>query len=605
MCGINGIFGLENLSDPTAVIQKMNNALQHRGPDAEGVFMDDRVVLGHRRLSIIDLSSDGNQPFYSPEKDVVLIINGEIYNYLELKAELQDYPFRTHSDTEVVMAAYLKWGISFLHKVNGMFALAIWDTRSGELLIARDRIGIKPLYIARQGQQVLFSSEVRALLNSGLIDKKLDHDGLIDYLRYGTVHAPRTMVKDVEMVLPGHYLTITDNEIKSVNYWSLGTHVNGAASYADKNQAQKQIRELLTRSVELRMRADVSFGAFLSGGIDSSAVVALMSEVSDRPVSTFSVTFDEQEFNEGPFAERVARKFNTQHTEIRLKLDDFLQQVPLALDAMDHPSADGPNTYVVSGVTKNSGITMALSGLGGDELFAGYDIFKRMYSLRDKKWLASFPPVIRKMLGSGLTLLKPDMGSRKVAEVLRQDYLDFEYVYPINRLLLLDNDIIKLVQRKGLPENSVHQLLKNGIAHGNPGFDLPLLSKVSYAEMHSYMQNTLLRDTDQMSMAHALEVRVPFLDHKLVEYVAGLGDSLKYPHTPKQLLTESLGDLIDPEIIHRPKMGFTLPWAVWMKSDLKSLCEHHLNQLSARPYFKSQAILDLWTAFQQDKISWS
>jgi asparagine synthase (glutamine-hydrolysing) len=605
MCGISGIFGLESLTEVSSIIEKMNDAMAHRGPDAHGVFTDEHVALGHRRLSIIDLTNAGNQPFHSASEEAVLVLNGEIYNYIELKKELTDYPFKTESDTEVLIAAYLKWGISMLQKLNGMFALAIWDRRSNELFLARDRMGIKPLYISRQNQQILFSSEIRSLLASNLVPRKLDDKGLIDYLRYGTVHAPRTLVADVEMVLPGYYLHIADSQVDVHNYWSIPTHLDSSAQYADREMAKTRIKELLKDSISLRMRADVPFGAFLSGGIDSSAIVGLMSEVSPHQVKTFSVTFDEEEYNEGPWAQMIADKFKTDHTDIRLKIEDFLEQVPAALNAMDHPSADGPNTYVVSKVTKAAGVTMALSGLGGDELFAGYDIFKRMHKLQSKKWLTSFPKGLRVLAGKMVKAIRPGVPSEKLVEVLGLDYLDFEYVYPLNRQILLDKQVAKLVASKKLPENSVFRLLSDSIAHGNLGFNLPLLSKVSQAEISTYMQNVLLRDSDQMSMAHALEVRVPFLDHKLVEYVTGIGDKIKYPHSQKQLLVESLGDLLPHEVVNRPKMGFTFPWEDWMKNELRDLCEIQITQLASREQFNKSEIMALWNQFLKSKVSWS
>jgi asparagine synthase (glutamine-hydrolysing) len=602
MCGINGIFGLENLEDPNSTIQAMNDCLAHRGPDAEGIYTDDWVALGHRRLSIIDTSAAGNQPFYSEDRNLVLVFNGEIYNYIELKAELNDVKFQTGSDTEVLLAAYQKWGIECLQKLNGMFAFALWDKVAHQLFVVRDRMGIKPLYIASRGKRLIFSSEIRALLKSGLVERKLDEDGLIDYLRYQTVHAPKTLISGVEMVLPGHYLRISDNEIEAVRYYDLS-----AAQPVEENlkSIQKEVFNRLQKSVEIRMRADVPFGAFLSGGIDSSAIVGLMASVSDHPIRTFSVVFEEDEWSEAPYSQMIAKKFNTQHTEIPLSVEDFKSYLPEALAAMDHPSGDGPNTFVVSKVTKEAGITMALSGLGGDELFAGYDVFKRMLSLQSKRWVMSFPRGVR-TAGTGLLkLIKPGVSSDKIAEILRKDYLDFEYVYPVNRQVLLDAQVVKLTSRKTLPKNSVQVLVGDLLQHGKPGFDLPWLSKVSVAEINSYMQNVLLRDSDQMSMAHALEVRVPFLDHNLAEYVLGVNDNMKYPHSPKRLLVESMGNLLPEEIVNRPKMGFTLPWELWMKGDLKSFCEEHLERLAERRYFDKRELLGLWQKFLRGKVSWS
>lgn len=607
MCGISGVFGAEGSINLREVVMRMNQAQQHRGPDAEGVFEGEGVALGHRRLSIIDLSDGANQPLHSADGRHTLVFNGELYNYRELRELLTDYPFRTQSDTEVVLAAWQRWGANCLMRFNGMFAFAVWDAREQELFLVRDRMGIKPLYITRQGQQWLFASEIRALLASGRVPAKLDSAGLIDYLRYQTVHAPKTILEGVEMVPAGTVVRLQDNEATFTPFWSPETHWSREAQAADPATIHTRIREKLASAVEFRMRADVPFGAFLSGGIDSSAIVGLMAEVSDHPVQTFSVTFDEEAFNEGKYSELVAKRFNTQHTEIRLRPDDFLQAIPDALAAMDHPSGDGPNTYTVSKVTKDAGVTMALSGLGGDELFAGYPVFKRMVQIRSRKWLTSFPKGLRGLAGSGLRMLKPGVASDKIHQVLVGDYLDFEYVYPIERQVLLDPAIGSLVGASKLPVSAIRRLLEQRITHATPGFDLPILSKVSVAEMATYMQHVLLRDSDQMSMAHALEVRVPFLDHRLVEYVLGIPDLTKFPQSPKQLLIDSLDGLLPEEVYNRPKMGFTFPWEVWMKDSLRSLCTGHLQRLGQREPFDSGQLNRLWERFEKGdaRVKWS
>ncbi|MFT4778443.1 MAG: asparagine synthase (glutamine-hydrolyzing) [Flavobacteriales bacterium] len=604
MCGINGILGLEGINNPSITIEKMNTRLAHRGPDSEGVFVNDAVALGHRRLSIIDVSDAGNQPFHSADGKLTMVFNGEVYNYLELKAELDTSSFKTKTDTEVVLAAYAKWGIDFLSKLNGMFALAIWDEENRQLILARDRIGIKPLYYHIREDGVVFSSEIRSLIASELVPKNLDSNSVIDYLRYQTVHAPNTILEGVYMLEAGHFMAFTESEQIHQQYWDPSSI---ELIDAPRPELLSNIKEKLQRSVELRMRADVPFGAFLSGGIDSSAIVGLMSSVTEHPVSTFSVTFDESAFSEARYAQLIAKKFNTKHTEIKLSPNDFLELVPSALAAMDHPSGDGPNTYIVSKVTKESGITMALSGLGGDELFAGYSIFKQAVDLLDKRWLQSFPKTFRRAAGSAINLIKPGIASRKKAAILIQDYFDLEYIYPFSRLVLEDEQIKGLLNEPVKTPNFAHGYLKEILAPTMPGFKLPYLSKISLAEMGTYMQNVLLRDSDQMSMAHSLEVRVPFLDHNLVEYVLGINDQQKYPRTPKELMTEALGDLLPREIIDRPKMGFTLPWEHWMKNELKDFCSDRLAKLGKRPLFNEKGIEKLWMRFLKgDKhVTWS
>lgn len=606
MCGINGIIGTETLQNSASIVAKMNAALAHRGPDAEGVFTDHGIALGHRRLSIIDLSDDGNQPFYSCDGKEVLVFNGEIYNYPELREEIGDYPWKSGGDTEVIVAAYRKWGIEFTQRLNGMFAFALWDATARTLLIARDRLGIKPLYYTRAGNGgIAFSSELRALLASGLIDRKLNRDALADYLRYQTVHAPATIAAGVEMLLPGHRIVATDSEMHIEPWFDLAGAVTPVTH--DRPRVLTRIRELLTDSVALRMRADVDFGAFLSGGIDSSAIVGLMASVSDRPINTFNVAFREDEFSEAEHARTIAKRFNTRHTEIELTADRFLELIPDALNALDHPSGDGPNTFVVSKVTREEGVKMALSGLGGDELFAGYGIFKQSVEMLDKRWVMSFPKFARQLAGSALQMAKPGIASWKTSEVILQDYLDLEHAYPISRLTLPNPLIKSLLKNAKLPPNAVRKYLERELSTRRPGFNLPYLSQVSLAEIGSYMQNVLLRDTDQMSMAHALEVRVPFLDHRLVSYVMGVPDPYKYPHTPKKLLTDALDDLLPSSIIDRKKMGFTLPWEHWMRTQLKGFCEEALASLKKREEFDAAEIDRLWLRFiNRDRmITWS
>lgn len=595
MCGINGIIGLRDTIDASIRIARMNNRLSHRGPDADGAHVEDGIALGHRRLSIIDTSSAGNQPFHSFDGKQTLVFNGEIYNYRELKSEL-NYPFSTGSDTEVLLAAYRQWGLSFLNKLNGMFAFALWDEERQQLIIARDRIGIKPLYYCQKGDLLAFSSEIRSLLESDIVERRLNKDVIDEYLRYQTVHAPRTIVQGIYMLEPGHYIVSNDSGLEIKKWWGLAENANPVS--ANRSENLSEIFNLLQDSVSLRMRADVAFGAFLSGGIDSSAVVGLMASVSTQPIETFSVTFNEKSFSEASYADLIAKRFNTHHNEIRLTAEDFMNDVPHALFSMDHPSGDGPNTYVVSKVTKASGVTMALSGLGGDELFAGYPVFTQATDMLSKRWLASFPKFLRKLAGEGMKLSSPGIASAKKAEALLLDYFDLEHFYPLSRQTLTDKQSKSLLREKSLHVNPVKRQLVEMLDPKGSGFKLPYLSQVSLAEISTYMQNVLLRDTDQMSMAHALEVRVPFLDHRLVSYVLSVNDIHKYPHTPKKLLTDSLGTLLPREIIDRPKMGFTLPWDSWMRSTLKSYCEDGLQQLQQHPAFDAEGITTLWKQFE-------
>ena len=440
-------------------------------------------------------------------------------------------------------------------------------------------------------------------MSSKSIPKKIDPNSLVDYLRYQTVHAPNTIIKGVKMLLPGSYITIKEGTVKIKKYWQIDQQIQESVVKQDYAQVCAHVNQLLTKSVERRLIADVPFGAFLSGGIDSSAIVGLMAKVSTETIKTFSVTFDESEFSEAKYAQLIAKKFNTEHHEICLTPEDFLKELPNSLKAMDHPSGDGPNTFIVSKATKKAGITMALSGLGGDELFAGYSIFKRSLELNKKAWLKAMPSFARSVGGTVLKKIKPSIESYKVAELLKLRSLDFKNTYALYRQVLLDQQINSILNINELPTNSVVELLSNFTAVDAKH----QISAVSIAEISTYMQNVLLRDTDQMSMAHALEVRVPFLDYTLVEYVLNLEDKFKYPFTPKKLLVDALGELLPNEIVNRPKMGFTLPWNNWMKNELKSFCEEKLISLSKRNNFNEKGVLKLWEDFMNNKptINWA
>ena len=612
MCGINGILGIADSGLAKQKVQAMNIAMKHRGPDDEGFFVNGDVALGHRRLSIIDLSAAGHQPMQSFDGRFQIVYNGELYNFKELKFELQRvvsgskeqaYFFQTNTDTEVIIAAYARWGEDCVNHFNGMFAFAIWDTLKKELFIARDRLGIKPLYYIYTNNVLAFSSEMRSLMASDLIPKQLDENGLVDFLRYQTVHAPNTIVKGVKMLMPGHYMKSTNGKITIHSYWNLKKNISRASDGKSYTDVCKDVNNLLTKAVERRLIADVPFGAFLSGGIDSSAIVGLMSKVSTEKVKTFSVTFDESEFSESKYAQLIAKKFNTDHHEIILKPKDFLTELPNALKAMDHPSGDGPNTYIVSKATKEAGITMALSGLGGDELFAGYDVFKRSLELNKKAWLNGVPKFMRGAGGSVLTKMKPGVATDKIAEFLKQDAINFKTFYPLSRQVLLDKEIASILNKKELSSNSVSEIIQTAGL-----LDIQSkISQTSIAEISTYMQNVLLGDADQMSMAHALEIRVPFIDYTLVEYVLGVPDKYKSTSSPKKLLVDSLGDLLPPEIVNRPKMGFTFPWKEWMRNEMKTFCEQKMISLSKRSNFNEQGVMNLWISFLADnpKVTWS
>ncbi len=611
MCGLNGIYG--RLPEALPKVEAMNAALAHRGPDAEGHWQGEGIALGHRRLAIIDLSPQGAQPMSTPDERYTLVYNGEIYNYKELRSALHNdasqagWQFRSQSDTEVLLYGLALHGPTFLQRCDGMFALALWDATERRLLLARDRMGIKPLYYTHTNNYLAFSSEMRALMASGLVERRINPFALADYLRYQTVHGERTMVEGIRMLPAGSTLQIDEHEEVIRIWWHPVRNFNRLRSNATYEETLDMVREQLSSAVKARLVSDVPFGAFLSGGIDSSAVVGLASQGLSDPLRTFTVAFEEQSHNEGPKAKRIAEHFGTRHTEVQLSADALLQKLPESLAAMDHPTGDGINTYVVSQAAKEAGITMVISGLGGDELFAGYPIFTQVQELQNKKWLLSYPKFMRVAGGKLYRSYRPGIASAKIASVLKEDYFDTEYAFQYSREVCSLKDAAAMLGSYQGGANEVFRLAHEGIGYGNEGFALPLLSRVSFSEMATYLQSVLLRDTDQMSMAHALEVRVPFLDHKLVELVLGIPDAFKTPHTPKKLLTDALGRVLPLDLVQGPKQGFTFPWDAWMRGALKDFCSSQIEALAQRPQMNGKVIKRRWERYMQGhpEVTWS
>jgi asparagine synthase (glutamine-hydrolysing) len=605
MCGINGIYTKAPAkSEFTDVIHRMNTTIAHRGPDDSGIFSNEHVVLGHTRLSIIDTSSAGHQPMSTENGRYTIVFNGEIYNYKELRKRFSaHYSFKTGSDTEVILAGFERIGISILHELKGIFAFAIWDTQLRQLHICRDHLGVKQVYYAQTpAGDLVFSSELRALLTSRLVQPQLNYDALCDFLRFQRVHAPQTIVQDVQVILPGHFLSVNESGVQMTKYYD----VSAVSCDRDiqRREAVHQVRRLLENSVEEQMVADVEVGAFLSGGVDSSVVVGLMSKVSPQRVHTFSVTFRNPQFDESRYSQLVAKHFNTRHQQIELEPEELLHALPHALEAMDHPTADGINTYLVSKKTRETGIKVALSGLGGDELFGGYPVFKM--AQQAAKWQFAqhliSSPFTRVALHT-MYKLTGKTALLKVANIVGRGNSWVANLLEVSRQTFTDEEVKHMLNRKHLPDGRVQEWTRFLSAQQQSD----TISKVSLFELNTYLTDTLLRDTDQMSMAHALEVRVPFLDHQLVHYVLGLSDELKNGKYAKQLLIESTRDILPSEVYNRKKMGFVLPWNQWMKKDLKPFCEERIQRFASRSFTNAQAVELVWQKFLQGNpaVNWS
>jgi asparagine synthase (glutamine-hydrolysing) len=603
MCGIGGIAC--NHADPETVrrsLAAMESALAHRGPDDGGTEVLNGpwgpVGLCARRLAIQDISSRGHQPMTSPRSGSWVCLNGEIYNAKELRTELagRHHRFRGHSDTEVVLAAYDEWGPGCFSRLRGMFAIAILNAKGGRLVLARDRLGIKPLYYSNRPLELLFASEVRALLASGMVPRTLSTSGVASYLALGAVAEPETVMAGIYMLPPGHYGTWDGATLQLASYWSLADAFEHPKPVA-RQEPVAQLRVLLEDAVRRHLLSDVPVGVFLSGGIDSSTLVGLVASVAEEPPQTVSVVFPQQQYSEERYIRLVADRFSTKHTQIMLDEAEALRQVPRALSAMDQPTFDGVNTFIVSGQARGAGLTVALTGLGSDELFVGYDTFQIALRLQRLRRLIPSP-------------------ARPLAAILvRRRMHDNDRGRKLARWVGGKEQALTAagLRREVFGPDAVADLLAFCPLHlsDNP---TPLsvpdeINQVSHLELAHYMGNVLLRDADVLSMAHGLELRVPFLDHEIVEFVAGLpGYRKAQGATPKPLLVEAVADLLPPAIVNRPKMGFTLPFTTWLNGVLRTQMESALLDTEfggpLGELLDHVAIRNIWTRFLEGKTEW-
>ncbi len=603
MCGIAGIAWSDGDSQALrGPLEAMEASMVHRGPDDGGTELlavpAGAVGLCARRLAIQDLSPRGHQPMTSPGSGSRLCLNGEIYNVNEIRAELRarGHRFRGRSDTEVVLAAYDEWGTACFNRLRGMFAIAVWDAPGGRLVLARDRLGIKQLYYLERQAELLFASEIRGLLASGLAAPSLAPGGVASYLSLGAVPEPDTIVAGVLALPAGHYGIWGDGKLRLVQYWSLADRF-ARSRHVTGREAAERVRATLEDAVRRHLVSDVPLGVFLSGGIDSSTLVALVAAAGSPP-HTVSVVFPQQRYSEERYIRLVADRFGSEHTQIVLEEAEVLTQVPQALAAMDQPTFDGVNTYIVSGQARAAGLTVALSGMGGDELFAGYDTFRIVPRLERLRRLL---PIPARPLASGLALrvLRDTDRARKLARWLAAREPGLSAV-GLRRELFSPGAVARLLGGCRPPAAHQGEPLSPCDDHTN---------RVSYLELDRYLRNVLLRDTDVMSMAHGLEVRVPFLDHELVELVAGLPGELKTRGTtPKSLLVEAVADLLPAEIARRPKRGFTLPLAVWLRGVLRGRLEAALLDPGfggpVADLLDHTAVAEVWDRFLEGRAEW-
>lgn len=612
---------------PREKLARATEAIRHRGPDDSGVQVIKvaapsplEVGLGNRRLSILDLSPAGRQPMCDPETGNWIVYNGEVFNFRAVRDRLEGegVRFTSQSDTEVVLKAYGRWGERCLEEFRGMFAFAVWDAPRRRLFVARDRLGVKPLYYSHAGGHFSFSSEVRALLEGGLVPRRLSRAGLLDYLSFGSACDPASLVEGVSALRPGHYLTWEGGRVDEVEYWDLGGGGQGraraeAASPAGANggggrKTPDELRGVLIEAVSLRLVSDVPVGVFLSGGIDSSLLVGLISREIGASVNTFSIVFDEADYSEASFSRDVARRFGTDHHETLLSQDEAFEAVPRALAAMDQPTVDGINTYVVSREARRAGLKVALSGLGGDEVFAGYSTFRRVARMeRFASAWGRLPASVRGAAAAGVSNFMPrGYGAHKLNTLVRGEG-GGTHPYFLSRMLFVPEQRRRLLRSGGPVVSEQAERAAADMLRRAGHFDE--VNRVSYLELRNYMVNTLLRDADSMSMAHGLEVRVPLLDHKLVEHVFSLPGGMKVDRrTPKPLLVGAVAGLLPDEVVYRPKRGFTLPFESWLRGRFRGEMERvlvHAADNPAQEFIDRGAVRQTWQDFLSGDLSWS
>lgn len=615
MCGITGIYHLDGKRIDPALLKRMCDAMVHRGPDDEGTYVNGNVGIGMRRLSIIDLSS-GHQPIANEDESVWVVLNGEIYNFPELRAELErrGHTFRTHSDTETIVHLYEDHGDACVRHLNGMFCFALWDDRRKRLLIARDRIGEKQLYYSLKNNRLTFGSEIKCVLQSPDVSRDMDLTALDAYLTYLYVPSPDTIFRDVKELPAAHTLVADKDGVHLSRYWELEYEIDRAAS---PDEFAARFGTQFERAVKSRMLSDVPLGALLSGGIDSSAVVAVMSRHSAAPVHTFCIGYGEEgaHYDERRYAKVVADQYATEHREFVVK-PSIVELIPELVRFFDQPFADSSavaNYYVFRETRKH--VTVVLSGLGGDEVGAGYE---RYLGVRLQHYYKMLPRFVREKMVAKVVARLPDSkkGRRLIERVKRfvdagtlpvdRAYFDYVSAFKAGH----KRDLYTPALREAIGARDAKSAYDRYFAH--PGIEDDL-NRALYVDLMMYLPNDLLTLTDRMSMAHSIEARAPFIDYKLVEFMATVPPEYKLRGlTKKYLLKKAFEGILPNEILHRRKQGFTIPLTVWFRNELNPflrevLSKERIERLGLFHWSKVEALLDEHVQSRQNHHSriWS
>lgn len=608
MCGIAGFTRFKAHEGTLQTLESMGNSIFHRGPDAHGEYLDDYVGLCHRRLSIIDLTRAGDQPMSAHNDNHVIVFNGEIYNFQQLREDLikEGYSFKTKTDTEVILALYGKYGESCVNQLNGMFAFAIWDTTKQTLFLARDRLGKKPLYYFVSDNDIVFASEIKAILKFPNIRKEIRTDALYDFFTYQYVPDPKTIFKNIYKLSPGHTMTVTPSNITISKYWDLSFR---SITKKTEEECSEELHALLNTCVKDRMVSDVPLGAFLSGGVDSSAVVSLMASNQSSPVKTCSIGFDSKKYDEVKYAQTIADLFHTSHSEMTVK-ERVVDHIEPISSFFDEPFAD-PSlvpTYFVSKLARNE-VTVALAGDGGDENFAGYQ--KYSIDQTENKLRNHFPAALRKTVFPALAKLLAGGNHpifRKGNTLLTTLSASPAYGFYLTNAFLSDSLWNFLARPELKQELSGYHPFSVTQEHYEKADTDDHLSRILYTDIKTYLPGDILVKVDRMSMANSLEVRAPLLDYRLFEFSAKLPSELKlHGKEKKYILKKAFEKHLPNDILYRKKMGFSVPLADWLRNDIRSYTEKMLfepdNGISQ--FFKIDSLRFIWESHLNGKRDYS
>lgn len=586
MCRIAGILDFNNsLGDSLEPkLLKMRDSMAHGGPNDSGIYISDdkKIAFAHRRLSIIDLSALGHQPMSNKDKSIWITYNGEIYNFKELRAELINTgcDFVSKTDTEVLVYGYEKWGIEkLLSKLRGMFAFAIYDDKRKKTILARDRFGIKPLYYYKDDEKFIFSSEVKGILRSGLVPDVKEEKALTAFLILGSIPSPLTSIKDVLSLPAYHYMEIEKDKLKIQKYWDLERCFQNKTKISFPDAAE-EVKSLMKEAVGLHLISDAPLGIFLSGGIDSSSLVAYASKAG-KTLETLSIVFEEEEYSEESYEKAVSARFKTNHKSFLVREDHFRNDFENIFNAMDEPTTDGVNTYFISKAAKESGLTVVLSGVGGDEVFLGYSHYK-------KNMLLNLLLKTPKFLRNKLRLINP--------RFQKTDFLDMNESFStplLFRGLFTPYQVSKLLDKN----------ICNDFMESDYGLESEsLVDGLDYFDFKHYLGNQILKDCDFMSMKHSLEIRIPYLDHVLVEKILSYPNDIKFSNEMnKPLLVEGLKNILPKEVYSRNKVGFTFPFDKWLKKEASFYKEVSLRS----KFLNRDAVNKTWEKFLKGEVHWS